>query len=174
VIVQARKIRLLVVDVDGVLTDGRVAIDGTGREVRTFSDADRIGIALLRRAGIEVVGLASQRTAARSGYARYLGLTAVATGAGRGHDAIRARCRRRRLGLEAVAYVGHDVLELPLGEAVGLAIAVADGSDQVRRQAHWVTVGRGGGEVMREVAEMVLRAQGKWASAVGEVWRRWD
>ncbi len=174
VTLRARKILLLVVDVDGVLTDGRVAIDASGREIRTFSDADRTGIVLLRRAGIDVVGLASRRTGARAGYARYLGLTTIVTGAGRGHDVVRARCRRRKLGLEHVAYVGHDVLELPLGAAVGLAIAVADGSDHVRRQAHWVTAAPGGHDVVREVAEAVLRAQGKWASTVGEVWRRWD
>lgn len=174
VTLRARKIRLLVVDVDGVLTDGRVAIDGTGREVRTFSDADRTGIGLLRRAGIDVVGLASRRTVARAAYVRYLGLAAVVIGGGRGHDVVRARCRRGRIALDAVAYVGHDVLELPLAAAVGLAIAVADGSDQLRRRAHWVTARRGGGDVVREVAETVLRAQGKWASTVGEVWRRWD
>lgn len=171
---RARKIRLLVVDVDGVLTDGRVAIDATGGEVRTFSEADRTGVELLRRAGINVVGLASRPRSVRPAYVRYLGLTAVLAGAGRGYNLVRARCRRRRLALEAVGYVGHDVLELPLGAAVGLAIAVADGTDHVRRQAHWVTTARGGGSVVREVAEMVLRAQGKWASTLGEVWRRWD
>jgi 3-deoxy-D-manno-octulosonate 8-phosphate phosphatase (KDO 8-P phosphatase) len=171
---RAREVRVVAVDLDGVLTDGRVAIDATGRESRVFHEADRVGIGLLVRAGVEVLALAIRRPTPRPAYARSLGLTAVLRGAGRGHETVRSFCRRRGLDLATVAYVGHDVLELPLAAAVGLTIAVADGSDHLKRQAHMVTGRSGGAGVVREIAEVVLRAQGKWASTIGELWRRWD
>jgi 3-deoxy-D-manno-octulosonate 8-phosphate phosphatase (KDO 8-P phosphatase) len=171
---RARLIRVLAFDVDGVLTDGRVSIDTAGREARVFHDADRAGIALLRRAGIDVLALAPQRTRAVPAYVRKLQLTGLLAGAGQGQSPMRRFCRREGLDLETVAYVGHDVLELPLLSAVGLAVSVADGFDRVKRQAHWVTTCAGGNGAVREVAEIILRAQGKWASTIGEMWRRWE
>lgn len=171
---RARSVRLVVIDVDGVLTDGRILVDTRGREARSFHAADLAGIGLLVRAGIPVVALMARPKRTMPAFARHLRVTAVLEGFGRGLVAVERYCRRRRFGLEGVAYVGHDVLELPLLGAAGLAIAVADGAEHARRQAHWVT-GRSGGEgVLREVAERILRAQGKWASTVGETWRSWD
>jgi YrbI family 3-deoxy-D-manno-octulosonate 8-phosphate phosphatase len=171
---RARRIRVVVLDVDGVLTDGRVTIDARGREARTFHAADRIGIGLLRRAGLHVIGLAAPPVPARPSYARKLGLTAVLRGAGDGLASVQRFCRRRRLELDAVAYVGHDVLDLPLLAAVGLGITVRDGARHAKRDARWVTTRRGGAGVAREIGERLLRAQGKWASTVGETWRRWE
>ena len=171
---RARAVRVLVLDVDGVLTDGRLTIDARGRETRAFHAADRAGIALLRRAGIEVLALVPRRTRTLPAYARTLQLTAVVLGAGQGLASVTRYCGRRRLGLAAVAYVGHDVLELPLLNAVGLAISPADGLDQARRASRWVMERPGGGGVVREIAERILRAQGKWASTIGEIWRQWD
>jgi YrbI family 3-deoxy-D-manno-octulosonate 8-phosphate phosphatase len=171
---RARKIRVLVVDVDGVLTDGRVLMDARGREMRSFASRDRIAIGLLRRGGIAVVALAGRAPRALPVYARKLGVSAVLAG---GEDAlatVQRYCGRRRLELDAVAYVGHDVVTLPLLGAAGLAICVADVTPHARRAAHWVTAGGGGTGVTMEVAERLLRAQGKWASTVGETWRNWD
>jgi len=170
---RARKIRVVVLDVDGVLTDGRIVLDARGRESRTFHERDRAGIGLLVRAGIDVVVLAARRTSVVPAYARNLRVTAVLQGAGEGLVSVRRFCRRRRLDLDTVAYVGHDVLDLPLLAAVGLAISVADGADHMKRDAHWVTSRPGGEGVVREVGERILRAQGKWASSIGETWRRW-
>jgi YrbI family 3-deoxy-D-manno-octulosonate 8-phosphate phosphatase len=171
---RARKIRLVVLDVDGVLTDGRILIDARGRELRSFSSRDRTGIALLERAGIPVVALAACAARTLPPYARKLGVTAVLAGAGDALASVRRWCGRRRLALDAVAYVGHDVLALPLLGAVGLAIGVGDATGHAKRAAHWVTSGTGGSGVIMEVGERILRAQGKWASAVGETWRSWD
>ena len=171
---RARKIRVIVVDLDGVLTDGRVFLDARGREGRVFHAADRTAIGMLRRSGIAVVALAVRRPRVHPAWARALGLSAVVGPTGQGLDAVRRYCGRRRIELDAVAYAGHDVLEFPLTEAVGLAISTADGPHQLRRVVHWVVGVAGGGGVVREVAERVLRAQGKWASTIGEIWRRWD
>jgi 3-deoxy-D-manno-octulosonate 8-phosphate phosphatase (KDO 8-P phosphatase) len=171
---RARGIRVLVVDVDGVLTDGRIVLDTQGRAARTFHESDRTGVRLLVRAGLAVVALEARRPRTQPAYARLLSLTAVLEGAGEGLASVRRFCRRRRLTLEQVAYVGHDVPDLPLLAAAGLAIVVANASEAVRRSAHWVTTSRGGEGVAREVGERILRAQGKWASTVGETWRGWE
>jgi len=171
---RARAIRVVVLDVDGVLTDGRVVLDARGREARVFHAGDRTGIGLLIRAGIPVVALAARHPKAAPAYARHLRITAVLQGAGDGLASVRRFCRRRRLDLKAVAYVGHDILDQPLLAAAGLAITVADGADHAQRDSHWVTTRAGGGGVAREVAERILRAQGKWASTIGETWRHWE
>jgi 3-deoxy-D-manno-octulosonate 8-phosphate phosphatase (KDO 8-P phosphatase) len=170
---RARKIRLVVLDLDGVLTDGRILIDSLGREMRSFSSRDRTGIGLLRRAGVPVVVLAARVTRTLPSYARKLGVTAVLAG-GDGLASVRRFCVRRRLGLETVAYVGHDVLALPLLTAVGLAISVSDAAVHSKRAAQWILSGPGGSGITMELGERILRAQGKWASTLGETWRRWD
>jgi 3-deoxy-D-manno-octulosonate 8-phosphate phosphatase (KDO 8-P phosphatase) len=169
-----RAIRLLVLDLDGVLTDGRVLLDAGGRERRTFHGDDRDGIGLLVRSGMQVVVLAARVTTGLPGYARYLQVASVLRGGGEGLTSVERYCARRRLTLDQVAYVGHDVLELPLLMAVGLALVVADGSPHAQRAAHLRTTKSGGAGVVREVGERLLRAQGRWASTLGETWRRWD
>jgi 3-deoxy-D-manno-octulosonate 8-phosphate phosphatase (KDO 8-P phosphatase) len=171
---RARALRVLVVDVDGVLTDGRILIDARGREARVFRACDRAGFRLLARAGLRVVGLATERPRGLPLFARTLGLVAVLEGGGVGLDSVGRWCRRHRVSLEQVAYVGHDVMSLPLLAAVGLATVVRDAPGPVRAAAHWVTTRAGGAGVGAEVAERILRAQGKWASTVGETWRQWD
>lgn len=171
---RARAVRLVVVDLDGVLTDGRVVIDVGGREARVFHHADRVGIGTLVRAGLEVAVLAHRRTKGTAAYARSLQAPMVLEGGGQGLASVRRFCRRRRFALAAVAYVAHDELELPLLQAVGLAVAIADAPAGLRRVAHWTTKAPSGAGVVREVSERILRAQGRWASTLGEIWRRWD
>lgn len=172
--VRARRVGVVVVDVDGVLTDGRIVVDARGREARSFHGADLVGIGLLVRAGIPVLALVTHPGRTMPAFARRLEVTAVLRGGGQGLASVTRWCRRRDLRIDAVGYVGHDVLELPLLAAAGLAIVVGDGADHARRAAHWVTKRAGGDGVVREVAERVLRAQGKWASTIGETWRRWE
>jgi 3-deoxy-D-manno-octulosonate 8-phosphate phosphatase (KDO 8-P phosphatase) len=171
---RARALRVLVRDVDGVLTDGRILIDARGCEARVFRASDRAAFRLLARAGLRVVGLASERPRRLPPFARALGLVAVLEGGASGLGSVQRWCRRRRLSLEHIAYVGHDVMSLPLLAAAGLAVVVRDAPMPVRAAAHWVTSRAGGAGVGAEVAERILRAQGKWASTVGETWRQWD
>jgi len=167
---RARRIRIVACDLDGVLTDGRILRDARGRELRAFHVDDGIGAALLTRAGIRLLLLSAGPVA----HGRKLGADTITTTAGQGLVAVDRWCRRRRLPLAAVAYVGRDVLELPLLAAVGLSVAVANASPEVKRRAHWVTRASGGTGVLREVVERVLRSQGRWGSTLGETWRQWD
>jgi 3-deoxy-D-manno-octulosonate 8-phosphate phosphatase (KDO 8-P phosphatase) len=171
---RARRLRVLVVDVDGVLTDGRILVDARGGETRAFHTGDRAGFGLLARAGIRVVGLVAHPPRTRPRWAPRIELADVLQGGSEALASVRRYCGRRRVALEQVAYVGGDVLGLPLLAAVGLAAAVRDAAPPVRRAAHWVTSRPGGAGVGWEVSERILRAQGRWASTVGEAWRHWD
>jgi 3-deoxy-D-manno-octulosonate 8-phosphate phosphatase (KDO 8-P phosphatase) len=170
VLARARRVRLVLLDVDGVLAADRIVIDPSGRELRAFSRRDATGVALLLRAGIHVALLAERR-AAVTRLARMLAVSAVVERATTGVSAARRLCRRWRLAPAEMAYVGDDVLDQPLLAFAGLAVTVADGAAGLRRHVHWTTRTPGGAGAVREVAELVLRAQGKWASILGESMR---
>jgi 3-deoxy-D-manno-octulosonate 8-phosphate phosphatase (KDO 8-P phosphatase) len=161
----------VILDVDGVLTDGRILLDDRGRELKAFHVRDGYGIALLLGAGIRVAFLSQRRSAAVARRGRELGLSAVVQGARNKLVAARRLARRWRLELEEIAFIGDDLPDLPLLDAAGLAVTVADAAAGLARHVHWVTRAAGGAGAVREVAELVLRAQGRWASAVGDALR---
>lgn len=171
VVARARRIRLLLLDVDGVLTDGRILLDHRGRELRTFHVRDGHGIALLLRAGIRVAWLSTRRSAAVTRRARELEVSAVVQGAASKLAAARRLWRRWRLDPEEVAFVGAELLDQPLFATVGLAVAVADAAAGLERHVHWTTAVPGGAGAARAVAELLLRAQGRWASVLGDAMR---
>ena len=171
VVTRARRIRLLLLDVDGVLTDGRILLDHRGRELRAFNVRDGHGIALLLRAGIRVALLSARRSAAVTRWARELEVSAVVQGATSSLAAARRLWRRWHLAPEEVAFVGNELLDQPLFATVGLAVAVADGAAGLERHVHWTTAAPGGAGAAREVAELLLRVQGRWASILGDAMR---
>src|SRR6185295_1982533 len=168
---RARRVRLVVLDVDGILTDGTVLVDGRGRELRAFSVRDADGIALLLRAGIRVALVSRRRAAAVTRWARALGVSAVVHGTADKLAAARRLAARWRLGLDEVCTVSDDPLDEALLASVGLAVGATNGSPGLARHLHWRTAARGGAGVVVEVAEAVLRAQGRWASVVGDALR---
>lgn len=163
---RARKIRLLVLDVDGVLTDGRMALSERGDELKSFSARDGIAVALARRAGITMALVTGESSTIGKVRGTRLGIDHVVLGARRKGESVDQLMREHRLSPEAVAYVGDDLLDIPALQRCGLAVAVADAAPEVRSIAHCVTRARGGQGVVREVVELILRAQGVWASTV--------
>ena len=162
--------RAILLDVDGVLTSDRVLVDPRGRLLRVLSVRDATAIALLARAGIRVALLAERR-AAITALARRLGVRTVVERGTTVAAAGRRLCRRWRQTPDELAFVGDDLLDQPLLALAGLAVTVADGARGLARHAHFTTSAPGGAGAVREVAELVLRAQGKWVSAVGESMR---
>ncbi|MEZ5966620.1 MAG: HAD hydrolase family protein [Planctomycetota bacterium] len=155
-------IRLLLTDVDGVLTDGRIHFDGDGREVKTFHVHDGAGIVYWHRCG-GLSGFVSGRgSKVVEERARELGVHEVFLQCQDKVAVVDEILRRRGLPLDAVAYVGDDLLDLGVMRRVGLAVSVANGREEVRAAAHHVTVARGGEGALREVIEMLLRARGQW------------
>jgi 3-deoxy-D-manno-octulosonate 8-phosphate phosphatase (KDO 8-P phosphatase) len=151
-------IRLLVLDVDGVLTDGSIHMGPNGEESKTFNVRDGLGVQRLLAAGIEVAVVSGRRCAAVSRRMAELGVRHVYEGVGE-KLAVFERLREK-LGLEAgqVAVMGDDLPDLPPMRAAGLAIAVADAQPEVKAAAHWVSDAAGGRGAVREIADRLLAA----------------
>jgi len=169
---RARRVRLLLLDVDGVLTDGRILFmpDGSGglMESKSFHVADGAGIALAHSAGLGT-GLVSRRTSpAVTERARELGIDRVHQGVGEKAAAVEAIAAEAGVSLDAVAFVGDDLVDLPAMLRVGFPVAVENAPEEVRSRAAYVTEAPGGHGAVREVVEVILRAQGKWDQVIGE------
>jgi 3-deoxy-D-manno-octulosonate 8-phosphate phosphatase (KDO 8-P phosphatase) len=155
---RSARIRLLVLDVDGVLTDGTILLIG-GEELKTFHVRDGLGLKRLLANGIEVAVVSGRSSAAVSRRMAELGIRHVFQGVDDKLPVIENL--RESLGLEAddIAVVGDDLPDLPAMELAGLAIAVADAQPEVRARAHWITAAAGGRGAAREVAEHLLSAR---------------
>ncbi len=158
------KIKLLLLDVDGVLTDGRIIYDSNGVEYKAFDVKDGHGIKLVQRAGIRVgiiTGRDSQVVALR---AAELGIDLVYQGAKDKRVPFQDILEKLALTPEEVAYVGDDVIDIPVMRAVGFAAAVADAMEEVKPVAHMVTKRCGGRGAVREVCDHLLRESGRWSA----------
>jgi 3-deoxy-D-manno-octulosonate 8-phosphate phosphatase (KDO 8-P phosphatase) len=163
---RARKIRLLVMDVDGVLTDGRMVLSDGGGELKMFHTHDGVGLALAHRAGLKTALVTGESSPIAKARGEKLGVGTVVLGARRKGDVVEALLAETGVPAEALAYVGDDLLDVPALERAGLAIAVADAVPDVRAIAHVVTKAAGGRGAVRECVELILRAQGVWQSTV--------
>ncbi|MGZ8477626.1 MAG: KdsC family phosphatase [Candidatus Binatia bacterium] len=160
---KAANIRLLLLDVDGVLTDGRIIIDDRGVETKHFHVRDGQGISLLKRSGIEVGFITGRSSRVVRHRAIDLRVKLLFQGV---QDKLRVYERikkKRRLTDAQIAYVGDDIIDLPVLRRVGLAVMVGDGSAELKPLADYVTVARGGMGAVREVAELILKSHNKWA-----------
>jgi len=159
---KAAKIRLLLLDVDGVLTDGRIIIDDRGVETKQFHVRDGQGISLLMRSGIDVGFITGRSSNVVRLRAKDLGVRLVYQGIGDKLACYREIKRKTRRSDDEIAYVGDDMTDLPVLAQVGLAVSVADGWAEFSRKVDYITAKRGGRGAVREVAELLLKAQGKW------------
>lgn len=148
-------IALLVIDCDGVLTDGQVLVDPDGVEVKRFSLRDGHGLALAREAGIGIAILTRNPSESLAARARKLGIDEVIASHDKG-SAIREICARRGISPAHTAFIGDDVFDLPAMAEVGLAIAVADAHPRVLAHADWVTRAAGGQGAVREIVDLLL------------------
>ncbi len=157
---KAAQIRLVVFDVDGVLTDGSLYIGDDGQEYKAFHSRDGLGMKLLKRSGVEI-GIITART---SHVVRHrmesLGIRHVYQGRMEKFPALQEIISDMELQLEQVAYVGDDLIDLPVMRQVGLAIAVQDAHPLARQHAHWQTPHKGGRGAARDVCELIMEAQG--------------
>jgi len=164
--VVARRIRLLALDVDGVLTDNGIyvgPIDGQAVELKRFDIQDGLGQVLLRTAEIPVVWVSGRHSEATTLRARELRVEEVLQVAGpRKLEALGALLERRGIAWADTAFVGDDLADLPVLRRVGLPIAVANAVEEVRAVAAYVTRARGGHGAVREVVEALLKARGVW------------
>lgn len=155
-------IRLLLLDVDGVMTDGGIIYDGNGMETKVFNVKDGHGIKMLQRHGIEV-GIITGRTSAVVDFrAKELGIDLVYQGALKKLDSYVDVKLRTGLDDSQIAYVGDDVIDVPVMKRVIFAAAPADALIEARNAAHYVTSCAGGRGAVREVCDLILRGRGLW------------
>jgi 3-deoxy-D-manno-octulosonate 8-phosphate phosphatase (KDO 8-P phosphatase) len=162
---RARKIRLLVMDVDGVLTDGRMVLSDKGDELKMFHTHDGVGLALAHQAGLKTAMVTGETSPIAKARGQKLGVDTVVLGARRKGEVVEALLAEHGLPAEALAYIGDDLLDIPALQRAGLAVAVADAVPDVRALAHVVTKAAGGHGAVRECVEWLLRAQGAWDAA---------
>ncbi len=161
-------IKLLVMDVDGVLTKGEIAIISDGTEMRLFNSQDGVGLMVAHQAGLQTAIITGRATEAVRKRAEEVRITHLVMGTFSKLQPLLALCQKLGLHLHEVAYVGDDVPDIPPMKQVGLAVAVANAVEEVKRVAHYITERAGGEGAVREVIELILKAQGKWEQAVGE------
>jgi 3-deoxy-D-manno-octulosonate 8-phosphate phosphatase (KDO 8-P phosphatase) len=167
---RARRIRLLILDIDGVLTDGSLYFDAKGETLKVFNVRDGHGIKMAQRAGLEVALVSGRRSDAAFHRARELSINRFFEGVRDKVAILEQLLAALNLTPPEVAAVGDELVDLPLFHRVGLAVAVADAVPEVRAAAHWVTTLPGGQGAVREVCDLLLQAQDKWEELVRPWW----
>jgi 3-deoxy-D-manno-octulosonate 8-phosphate phosphatase (KDO 8-P phosphatase) len=163
---RARKTRLLIMDVDGVLTDGRIIQDGHGHELKVFDVKDGHGIVMAHRAKLRTALISGRESETITRRAEELGIELVFQKIWNKLEVYEKILVDTKLTHDEVAYIGDDLIDIPLLRRVGLAVAVADAVDEVKAAAHLITQRPGGQGAVREVIELILRAQGHWDSLI--------
>ena len=166
---RAKKIRLVLLDVDGVLTDGTVLMHGDGTESKEFHIRDGAGIVWAMRAGVTVGLLSARESATTIQRATQLGIPIVAQGVASKAEEYNRIVAEQGLSDDEVAFMGDDVLDVAVLSRVGLAAVPADAVEEARAHAHWTSAFPGGRGAVREFLEVILKAQDRWAAIVREL-----
>lgn len=166
---RASKIRMLILDVDGVMTDGKLYFDAAGNETKAFHTRDGMGIKALQRAGIEVAVITGRQSGAVQHRMAQLGIRHVYQGRDDKLTVFLELLEICGLDAEQVCYAGDDWIDLPVLMRAGLAVSVADAEDYVKQQAHWITRRNGGDGAVREICNLLLTAQQKDQTILDEI-----
>jgi 3-deoxy-D-manno-octulosonate 8-phosphate phosphatase (KDO 8-P phosphatase) len=158
---RASRIRMLVLDVDGVLTDGKLYFDHDGNEMKAFHTRDGMGMKALQRCGIEIAVITGRSSAAVEHRMKQLNIQHVYQGREDKLDAFLNLLEITGLDAQQVCFAGDDWIDLPVLMRVGLAVCVADAEERVKEHAHWITDRNGGDGAVREICNLILAAQEK-------------
>ncbi len=163
---RASRIKLLLMDCDGVLTDGRIWILENGDDQKAFSVRDGLGLELLHRAGLKSGVISGRKSRALSLRAEKLGMTYVVQGRNDKVAVFEEIIAESQVTRMETAYIGDDLTDIPLMQTVELGIAVADAAAETLAHADYVTRAAGGDGAVREVIELILKSQGKWNEVI--------
>ncbi|PLX42128.1 MAG: phenylphosphate carboxylase subunit delta [Deltaproteobacteria bacterium] len=156
------RIKLLCLDVDGILTDGRIHIDDNGVETKTFDVTDGLGIALLRKAGVEVAIITGRTSEVVKLRAKELGIEHLSQGVRDKAEVLEELIGELGISTDNVAFMGDDLVDLPAITKVGLGVTVPAAPEDVKLRSHLVTGKPGGRGAVRELCEAILKAKGEW------------
>ena len=168
----AKKISYLSLDVDGVMTDGRLYYSATGEALKAFHARDGHALKLWHQLGYHSLIISGRDTAIVKLRAQELGIEHVFLGIGDKLEQMHSFCKQTSTALEAIAHMGDDLPDLPIMQAVGLSISVADGHASVRERAHLVTYNKGGNGAVSEAVTAILAAKGEWDGALQRILAR--
>lgn len=165
---RAKKIKLLILDVDGVMTNGQIIWDSNRNEIKAFHVRDGHGIKMAERAGLTIAIITGRKSDVVDIRAKELGINEVYQGALEKMPVYREMLIRLGLVDEEAAYVGDDIVDIPVMSKVGLSFAVADAEPYVRDAAHCITARNGGEGAVREVIDRLLQARGDWEAVTAK------
>jgi 3-deoxy-D-manno-octulosonate 8-phosphate phosphatase (KDO 8-P phosphatase) len=164
-----RQIKMVLFDVDGVLTAGDIIYSDSGEQTKIFNVKDGVGIRLLKEAGLKVGIITGRKGQALHHRCVNLGIDLIFDGIRHKDRVLDDITARTGISSDAMAFVGDDLPDLPVMKRVGLAVAVADAHEIIRNQAHITTSARGGKGAVREISEAILKAQGLWDELIGRL-----
>ncbi|MDN0077503.1 HAD family hydrolase [Crenobacter sp. SG2303] len=162
----ARRVKLLVMDVDGVLTDGSIFITASGEEIKAFNTLDGHGLKMLQATGVKLAIITGRDAPGVAHRARGLGIDYYYAGIQDKRAALAKLLDESGVSADECAYIGDDVVDLPVMRRVALAAAVPESPSLVRQHAHYVTGASGGRGAVRELAELIMQAQGTFGAAM--------
>ena len=154
-----KSLKLLLLDVDGVLTDGKLYMSESGQEAKCFNTLDGQGIKALRRSGVEVGIITGRKTALVANRAKDLGIHIIAQGREDKFDALKELIDFNEFPLDQIAFLGDDLPDLTVMTKVGLSLCVKNAHQEVAARAHWQTSRAGGSGAVREVCDLIMQAQ---------------
>lgn len=161
---RAAKIKLLLLDVDGVLTDGKIILSTSGHETKNFDVQDGLGILFLRKAGLKCAIITARLSKVVKIRARQIGIDRVYEN----HykiESLEGIKRSFKVRDDEVCFIGDDFIDISILKRVGFSVCVPNGVDEAKGVAHYITKRRGGEGAVREICELILKAQGKWEKA---------
>ena len=162
IIEKAKRVKVFIVDIDGVMTDGRIVYSGYGDELRFFDVQDGFGITLLNRAGIKTVIVTAGKSKIIRHRARDLKVSKTYHGFMDKVDAFNDLLELFKVTPEEVCFIGDDLIDIPILKRAGFAVAVSNAVDEVKELAHHITANKGGRGAVREICDLILKSQGKW------------
>jgi len=156
----------LLLDVDGVLTDGKIIYDSSGRDMKFFDVHDGLGVYMLRKCGIPTVLITAKGSKAIRPRAKDMQVEEVFENIKPKTAALDKILKRYKVELDEICFIGDDLVDLCLMKVVGLAVAVFNACAEIKQASHYITFKEGGRGAVREIAELILKAQNKWQEAV--------
>ena len=166
VLAKARRIKLLLLDVDGVLTDGRIIYDSRGRDMKFFDVHDGMGVHVLGKAGIKTILITAKGSGSIKPRARDMSVAEIMCDISPKSSVLEKIIKKYNVSAEEICFVGDDLVDLGLLKLVGFPIAVNNANPEIKAVANYITNNRGGRGAVREVAELILKAQNKWQEII--------
>lgn len=159
---RAKKVKLLLLDVDGVLTDGRIIYDSHGRDMKLFDVHDGLGVYALHKAGIPTVLITAKGSRSIRPRARDMRVEEVFENISPKSAVLDKILKKHNIGSDEICFVGDDLVDICLMKRVGFAVAVFNAAPEVKQVASYITLREGGRGAVREIAELILKSQDKW------------